>query len=104
MQRELLAVSLLFTALIAAAGSARAEGPPCGPRGAIVDQLGSRYQETRRAVGIASNNAVLEIFASDDSGSFTILVTLPDGQSCLLASGESFEALSEPLPTAGKGA
>lgn len=104
MPRELLALAFGFAALILAVGPGHAEGAPCGARALIIEQLGNRYQETRRAVGLASNNAVLEIFASEDSGSFTILVTMPDGRSCLVASGEHFQPLSDPLPTPGKGA
>lgn len=103
MPREFLALSFGFAALIALTQQGHAEGAPCGTRAAIVDQLGTRYHETRRAIGIASNTMVLELFASDDSGSFTILATLPDGRSCMIASGENFEAVTEPLPAAGKG-
>jgi len=102
MSREFLALSFGFAALIAATQQGHAQGTPCGARSAIVEQLGTRYHETRRAIGIASNSAVLEVFASDDSGSFTILATMPDGRSCLIASGEDFEAVTEPLPAAGK--
>lgn len=101
MPREFLAFAFGFAALILAVSPGHAEGA-CGARERIIEQLASRYHETRRAIGIASNNSVLEVFASEDSGSFTILVTLPDGRSCLVASGENFEALSEPLPASGK--
>lgn len=103
MQREFLVLSLGFAALIGAAGFAKADGASCGARAAILDELGSRYHETRRAIGIAADNSVLELFASEDSGSFTILITGHDGLTCMLASGENFEALNDPLVTAGKG-
>lgn len=92
----------LFLALPAQA-QAQAAGPPnCAARAAVVEQLASRYGESRRAIGIAANNAVMELFASAETGSWTLTVTLPSGLTCLLASGESFEALAEPLPASGK--
>lgn len=104
MQKPLFALSFGFVTLLAALQGARAEGMPCGRREQIVAQLESRYHESRRGIGIAANNAVLEVFVAEESGTFTILVTLPNGQTCLIASGQDYQALTEPLATQGKGA
>lgn len=76
----------------------------CGPREAVVGRLASGYGETRQSVGIGSNNAMVEVFASDDTGSWTILVTLPTGVTCLVASGQLFEEVTEALPAKGNDA
>ena len=76
----------------------------CAPRDAVVNRLVTSYGETRRSMGLGSNNAVVEVFASDDSGSWTITVTLPNGMTCLVASGQAFEALADTPPPKGKGA
>ena len=76
----------------------------CGPRDAVVERLASGYGETRQSVGIGSNNAMVEVFASDETGSWTILVTMPTGVSCLVASGQSFEEVAEALPAKGNDA
>lgn len=78
-----------------------AAAPQCGGRDFVVAQLAERYGETRRGLGVAANNTVMEIFASAASGSWTITVTTPDGQTCLVASGQSFEPTQDPLPPAG---
>jgi hypothetical protein len=44
---------------------------------------------------------VIEIFANAESGTWTITVSLPDGATCLVASGSNFETLSEELPAKG---
>ncbi len=103
MQKQIFALSFGFAALLAAAQAARAEGMACGLRAQIVAQLESRFHESRHGVGLAANNAVLEIFASQESGTFSVLVTLPSGQTCLIASGEAYQSLAEPLPVPGKG-
>lgn len=95
MQKQLFALSFGLAALIAATQAAHPEGIACGARAAIVAQLTERYHETRRGIGIAANNAVLEVFASEESGTFSILVTLPSGQSCLIASGAEYQPLRE---------
>ncbi|MGO4852576.1 hypothetical protein [Phaeovulum sp. W22_SRMD_FR3] len=105
MSQKLFALSLGFAALILATQHASAQSTPtaCGAHSAIVTQLASKYGETRRGLGIANNNSVMEVFASEATGSWTITVTMASGQTCMLASGQSFEALAEALPTSGKG-
>ncbi|WP_298679471.1 hypothetical protein [uncultured Lentibacter sp.] len=70
----------------------------CAPREAVLARLAERYGETRQSVGLGANNAMVEVFASADSGTWTILVTTAQGLSCLVASGQAYEALAEALP------
>ncbi|UWR03405.1 hypothetical protein K3740_01465 [Ruegeria conchae] len=70
----------------------------CAPREDVIKRLAKTYGETRRGIGIARQGAVMEVFASDRTGSWTIVVTLPEGVTCLIASGQSFEVLAEALP------
>jgi hypothetical protein len=78
------------------AGAALAASPAgaqsvCGPRADIVRQLGERYGETRQSLGLAGGRGVVELYANSESGSWTILVTSPQGTACLMAAGDSFE-------------
>ena len=52
-------------------------------------------------MGVAGGNRVMEVFASNESGSWTITVTHPNGVTCLVAAGQGFEMLSETLQPAG---
>jgi hypothetical protein len=63
----------------------------CGKRDAIIQQLEAKYGETRRSVGLQQGRGVVEIYASEKTGSWTILVTDPRGRSCLMAAGEAFQ-------------
>lgn len=74
----------------------------CGPREAVVDRLAEGYGETRQSMGLGANNSVVEVFASDATGTWTITVTTPNGLTCLVASGQSFEELAETLPAKAK--
>lgn len=100
MTHRIFALSLGFGALILATQIAFA-APQCDTREAVTALLADRYGETRRALGLAGTQAVMELFASDTTGSWTITVTLADGQMCLMASGSGFEALDEELPARG---
>ncbi|MCR9275269.1 MULTISPECIES: hypothetical protein [Mameliella] len=73
----------------------------CAPRDQVIDRLATKYGETRQSMGLGANNAVMEVFASIESGSWTITVTMANGITCLVASGQSFEELAEALPPKG---
>lgn len=73
--------------------------PIVPPRETVVARLASTYGETRQSIGLGSNNSVVEVFASVESGTWTITVTTAAGLTCLVASGQSFETLAEALPT-----
>ncbi len=68
----------------------------CGERRALVATLEKTYSETPVSVGLASNGAIIEIFASP-TGTFTIILTRPDGLTCVMASGESWQDLPNRL-------
>lgn len=70
---------------------AHAAGQSCGPRADLVAQLSSQFGETRRGIGLGQSDRIVEIFASGATGSWTITVTTPDGRTCLVASGQSWE-------------
>ncbi|WP_420585168.1 hypothetical protein [Ruegeria sp.] len=70
----------------------------CAPREDVVKRLAETYGETRRGLGIARQGAVMEVYASDQTGSWTITVTLPDGMTCLIASGQAYEQMADALP------
>lgn len=98
--KMMFAMSFGFAALILATQNAFA-APNCAERSFVLNELAGKYRETRRAVGLAANNTMMEMFASDSSGTWTLTVTMPDGTTCLVASGNGFESLTETLPSAG---
>lgn len=102
MKQQLLALSLGIGAMLLATQHAFADGSAsCAPRDQVLERLATGYGETRQSIGLAANNSVLEMFASTETGSWTITVTLPNGLTCLVASGIAYEALAETLPPAG---
>ena len=99
---------MLKTTLTAAALAALAAAPAaaqtvrnCAPRDIVVERLASTYGESRQSMGLGANNAVVEVFASQETGTWTITVTSVHGLTCLVASGQAFEGLAEALPTDG---
>jgi hypothetical protein len=76
---------------LAAAGSAQAQSV-CGDRAEIIKVLGNKYQEMPKAFGIAGQRSLVELFTST-TGSWTMLMTQPQGVTCILATGQSWEEL-----------
>jgi hypothetical protein len=75
----------------------------CAPRAEIAERLTANHQETPSAAGLASSGAVIEVFASDDGATFTIVMTRPEGISCLVAAGEAWMTLPAKLMVKGPG-
>ncbi|MDM7932946.1 hypothetical protein [Tabrizicola sp.] len=101
MTRMIFALSLGFGGVILATQIAFAN-PQCGSREALTALLADRYGETRRAMGVAGADAVMELYASGATGTWTITMTLADGRMCLMASGLGYEALTDDLPAKGE--
>lgn len=73
----------------------------CAPRDQVVERLASKYGETRQSIGLGSDNAVMEVFASSETGTWTITVTMTNGLTCLVASGEAYEGMAGVVPARG---
>jgi hypothetical protein len=101
MKHDVFAAALGFGVLMLAAGSVSAQSAQCGDRARIVERLADGYGETRQSIGLGTNNQVVEVFASEETGTWTITVTRPDGKTCLVASGQAFEHVTENLRPTG---
>jgi len=82
--------------------SASAVPPTCGTRDSIVDQLKAKFNETHRASGLESDTKMIEIWTSQTSGSWTILVTQASGVTCIAAAGKSWLDMPVEMPVTDK--
>lgn len=97
MTKALLALTVTMAAFVATPTFAQ-QNRNCGERQSVVTRLAERYGESRQSIGLAPNNSVVEVFASEETGTWTITVTMVNGITCLVASGNAFETLAEALP------
>ena len=82
-----------FTLTAAAAGGNTASEHSCSTRANVLKHLASKYSESPVAVGLAENGGVIEVLTSNAGGTWTIIITMPDGTSCMVAAGEAWEQL-----------
>lgn len=91
-----LAVSGLLLALALVLGNAPAEAAMfCGPRQDMAEHLVKDLGEVPAFWGLVGNSHLIEVFVAT-GGDFTILITRPDGLSCVMAAGENWQALRKP--------
>jgi len=88
------ASAMLVLSLVPVPASAQQVGPVCGTRTALAKQLENKCSEEAVSMGLASTGAVVEVYASD-TGTWTMMLTMPNGVTCILAAGEHWEAVEK---------
>jgi hypothetical protein len=88
----LIAATLSLSLQLGASAPATAQSV-CMTHAEVEKQLGTNFAESPIALGLASNGSVFEIFSKADGTSWTMVITQPNGVSCLLAEGEAWESV-----------
>ena len=82
----LIGILVMFACTPAPAQSA------CEFRKSLMAKLNTGYNERPIGIGVASTGNVVELIVSPD-GTWTIMVTKPDGIACIAAVGEDWQAI-----------
>ena len=95
------AVGILSWFFIVSATPAHAQ-MACGTRDSVVAKLGEKYGEVWRGAGLSGPTAIFEIWASDAwPGTWTILLTTPNGLTCVMAEGDGWHDVAGKLIPTG---
>ncbi len=73
---------------------------PCGQRDEIFEWLAVKYKEAPIASGVSSTGSLIEVLSTHDGETWTLIVTSPDGNSCMIASGQGWRAKPHELDIA----
>lgn len=84
----------IVLAVFLVARDAPAQGP-CDQRDSVLSLLAKRYKEMPVAVGVTSEGSLVEVLTDAKGTSWTIIVTSPQGTSCLILSGEGWRRLEQ---------
>jgi hypothetical protein len=82
---------IAMAAIPAAAAGSPSASPQCAPRPEFLKQLSKRFHEEPVALGLTNNGSVIEVLTSDDGSTWTMMISRPNGSSCLIAAGEGWE-------------
>ena len=66
---------------------------PCHDATEIAKQLNRKYDEAPVAFGLQTNGNLLQVYASEEKGTWTVVSTTPQGLSCIVAAGKRWETL-----------
>lgn len=100
--KTVFAVAHLASAAVAVATPTFAQSATCAARDSVIGQLAERFGEARQSIGLAPGNRVVEMFASSETGTWTLTLTTPDGRTCIIGAGQAFEQFEDEVTPAGQ--
>ncbi len=65
----------------------------CDQRARVIGHLAKIYKEAPVAIGVTTTGGMVEVLTTGDGGTWTIILSNPNGISCLVAAGEGWRAL-----------
>lgn len=86
--RSLFAIVAIASSFVSAQSAFA--GSNCATHAKVQSVLLERFGETRRAMGMNENQQIAEIYASSRTGSWTVVITVPNGPSCVATSGQNY--------------
>lgn len=84
-----IAASVVLSATSFITEDADARSARCGSHKDVVAFLGKKYKETRIGMGLINAGQMMELFMSE-RGSWTMLITRPDGVTCFGPVGKNW--------------
>ena len=98
---------LLFAALAAAfffvlgSPSSQAQPRPCGDGEDIIARLEKDWGEAAEILALDASGRMVRILVNPDTGTWSMLLTAPNGLTCLVSHGSAWEPVAV-LPEAGE--
>lgn len=84
--------------ILAALMASPAAAENCAPHPNAVAFLAENFGESRQSIGLMDGR-IVEMIANPDTGTWTILITTPDGRACIVAAGTDFQRTdADPAP------
>jgi len=93
MLKYFFAASLIALPTLAHAQSAQR----CGDHETLVQRLADKFVEQQIAFGVTANGKMVEVLASPEGNTWSIVLTEPGGPSCFVAAGANWTAVENLL-------
>jgi hypothetical protein len=69
----------------------------CSTRADITAQLADKYAEISVAMGISRGGGVMEVLSAPNGNTWTLILTMEDGQSCVITEGSDWRRRTMPV-------
>ncbi len=66
--------------------------PQCNDRDSMLEHLENKYKEAVVGMGVTPSGALIELITSEKGETWTIVLSMGNGVTCLLASGENWKS------------
>ena len=74
----------------------KAQSPSCGSREGILKQLARTHAESPLNIGVTDEGGLLEVLTGP-TGTWSMIISFPGGETCLVAQGDDWRNLNLPL-------
>ena len=78
---------------LGALAQTQTQAQQCDQRAKVLGHLAQKYHEAPIAVGVTSSGGIVEVLTTGDGETWTIILSDPNGTSCLIAAGEGWRNL-----------
>ena len=86
---------IFLGAVLTIVASTASAAPQCNDRDNVLDLLKNQYSEAQDAIGVANNGGLVEVLSTGDGDTWSIIITTPNGTSCLVAAGEGWRVFEQ---------
>lgn len=93
--KEWVIAAAALAACVLTSAPADAGGQPCTNYAAMSELLAREYKEAPVGGGLAHTGKLLQVFVAEDGSSWTVVLTRPDGMTCIVAAGRHWQAIQK---------
>jgi hypothetical protein len=90
---SLAAAAILSAPDLTAQAQTLGQAQQCDQRARVIGHLAQKYKEAPVAIGVTTTGGMVEVLTTGDGGTWTIILSSPNGTSCLVAAGEGWRGL-----------
>ncbi|MHA1563688.1 MAG: hypothetical protein ACTSX7_00125 [Alphaproteobacteria bacterium] len=91
----------VFALLLVISSQAMAQTRVCTDRSTLLERFEARFHEAPVARALMHSGGVLEVLSTADGATWSVMVTLPNGTSCIVAAGRYWQVIHPPMPGDG---
>jgi len=90
-----MSIAMIFALGLVVVNPAWGQQHQCGNSIEVRNTLNKKYGETQVSFGVTADGGLAEVLASKDGLTWTIIVSYPNGITCMIANGEGWRTVDQ---------